>query len=376
VTVVAVVLLANPGFRAAVLPLPCPNPDAGAAGGDRSLLDRALAAAGGDPGAATRLLQQDGQLGKALGGSDPAEQQGRARALAGSGGGTSSSGAAADPLPGATAPPRGTGQGAGQGGGLQGPGTGGSGGGTGTGQGTGPAAGAGTGGAGGQGQGGSAGTGGSGAAPGRGPSDSGTQGAASGPRAPVGIDAPTSPLPTPQDPQRVAPPTPRSLFARLGGPPTVALAGGLVALLIAGLAAAARATRRRGPAAGGGGAPGAAGPPPGRGPLLTGRGPAATDTDLALLETFVAGLRALDEVGVAAYDPARPTAVIARRVRDPRFTALARDFDRVAYGGGHATPATVTEARQTWAHLVRDLLETRRDGPPDPATAGRQLADA
>jgi hypothetical protein len=36
----------------------------------------------------------------------------------------------------------------------------------------------------------------------------------------------------------------------------------------------------------------------------------------------------------------------------------------------------VTEARQTWAHLVRDLLETRRDGPPDPATAGRQLADA
>lgn len=67
---------------------------------------------------------------------------------------------------------------------------------------------------------------------------------------------------------------------------------------------------------------------------------------------FRAGLASLNERGVIGAPAAIPTAELARRLDSGRFNALARRFEEIAYGAGHAGPTDVEEARRGWSAVL------------------------
>jgi uncharacterized protein DUF4129 len=67
---------------------------------------------------------------------------------------------------------------------------------------------------------------------------------------------------------------------------------------------------------------------------------------------FRAGLLRLGARHEIDYRPSLLTADIARRLRSPQFDALARSFERVAYGGVDANADDVTAARDGWRALL------------------------
>ena len=81
------------------------------------------------------------------------------------------------------------------------------------------------------------------------------------------------------------------------------------------------------------------------------------DLDTALRLRFAAGLRRLDDREVIALRPSLTVNEVRRSVRSPSFEAVAATFEDVAYGEKAATPADVSEARESWRRV---LEETRR----------------
>jgi hypothetical protein len=67
---------------------------------------------------------------------------------------------------------------------------------------------------------------------------------------------------------------------------------------------------------------------------------------------FRAGLASLNERGVIGAPAAIPTAQVAQRLHSRRFDALARRFEEIAYGAGHAGPSDVEEARRDWSTVL------------------------
>jgi hypothetical protein len=67
---------------------------------------------------------------------------------------------------------------------------------------------------------------------------------------------------------------------------------------------------------------------------------------------FRAGLLRLGARHEIDYRPSLLTADIARRLRSPQFDALARSFERVAYGGLDADADDATAARDGWRALL------------------------
>ncbi|MDX6703255.1 MAG: hypothetical protein QOF26_3481 [Baekduia sp.] len=158
------------------------------------------------------------------------------------------------------------------------------------------------------------------------------------------------------------------LFVRLGDwleALTGALPGGAVSgyLLLAVVAAATAwvvgsliARRRRRAGLGTGGAASVAAGAADLGPDELERRAAdaerAGDLDAAVRLRFAAGLLRLDRADAIALHPSLTTGEIGRRLRSPRYDALARTHDAVAYGGRHAEDADAAAARDQWPAVV------------------------
>jgi hypothetical protein len=69
---------------------------------------------------------------------------------------------------------------------------------------------------------------------------------------------------------------------------------------------------------------------------------------------FRAGLLALGSSAVIEYRPSLRTAEVSRKLRSEDFDALARTFERVAYGGGDAAAGDVAASREGWKRVVTE----------------------
>jgi hypothetical protein len=67
---------------------------------------------------------------------------------------------------------------------------------------------------------------------------------------------------------------------------------------------------------------------------------------------FRAGLATLNERGVITAPAALPTAEVARKLHSGSFDQLARRFEEIAYGAGHAAPDDVEAARRGWSTVL------------------------
>lgn len=136
----------------------------------------------------------------------------------------------------------------------------------------------------------------------------------------------------------------------------------LVALLVALVTAAAGSfvLPRRG-------APGPAAAPPGPSPApapgageLERRAAQAErdgDLDTAVRLLFQAGLLRLHEARAIELRPSLTSGEVARRLRSPRFDALAGTHDAVAYGGRTAVVDDAARAREDWPVVVGEARE-------------------
>ncbi len=74
--------------------------------------------------------------------------------------------------------------------------------------------------------------------------------------------------------------------------------------------------------------------------------------DDAVRLRFRAGLARLGERETIPAPRTTPTWVLARRLRSPRFDALAQRFDEIAYGHEPANAADVETARREWPQII------------------------
>jgi Domain of unknown function (DUF4129) len=83
----------------------------------------------------------------------------------------------------------------------------------------------------------------------------------------------------------------------------------------------------------------------------------AGDYALAIRLRYLAGLLRLDRAEVIDFRESLTAGAVARRVRSRDFTAVARGFEAVAYGGKDAAPEDAAAAREGWSRV---LAEVRR----------------
>jgi hypothetical protein len=68
---------------------------------------------------------------------------------------------------------------------------------------------------------------------------------------------------------------------------------------------------------------------------------------------FQAGLLLLGESELVAFVPSMSNSEVSRALGSRRFDRLARRFDEIVYGGGHAVAEDVESARREWETLLR-----------------------
>jgi hypothetical protein len=149
------------------------------------------------------------------------------------------------------------------------------------------------------------------------------------------------------------------LEALTGALPGGAVSGYLLLAVVAGATAwivVSLIARRRRTASGPGGAASVAGAAADLGPDELERRAAdaerAGDLDAVVRLRFAAGLLRLDRADAIALHPSLTTGEIGRRLHSPRYDALARTHDAVAYGGRHAQDADAAAARDQWPAVV------------------------
>jgi hypothetical protein len=76
------------------------------------------------------------------------------------------------------------------------------------------------------------------------------------------------------------------------------------------------------------------------------------DLDAAVRLRFAAGLLRLDGAQAIELHPSLTSGEVGRRLRSPRYDALARTHDAVAYGGRHAAGEDAAAAREQWPAVV------------------------
>lgn len=78
------------------------------------------------------------------------------------------------------------------------------------------------------------------------------------------------------------------------------------------------------------------------------------ELDEALRLRFRAGLLRLDSRGAITFRPSLTTGEVRRLLGSDTFDDLATTFEEVAYGGRHAAPPDVENARRAWPRLLEE----------------------
>lgn len=78
------------------------------------------------------------------------------------------------------------------------------------------------------------------------------------------------------------------------------------------------------------------------------------ELDEAIRLRFRAGLLRLDSRGAITFRPSLTTGEVRHLLGSDTFDELATTFEEVAYGGRHAKPPDVANARRTWPRLLEE----------------------